>query len=181
MIRPTSLILLALSAAAGGALFHVSYEVSALEEELAQLNRQISDDREAIHVLRAEWSFLNQPARIEELSRRYLDLVPLTGDQFATPDSVPVRLGGDDDETPAEAGAPIHDGPVQEASAPAAAAGDAIVVKVASQPLPQAKPTPPAPAAAIAGSPRRPAPAMGGEDSRTLDDVLREITTEGGQ
>ena len=70
MIRPTSLILMVLAATAGGALFQVAFEVSELDDELALLNRDIRTDRDAIHVLRAEWSFLNQPERLEELTRR---------------------------------------------------------------------------------------------------------------
>ncbi len=66
MIRPATLALLTLAGAAGGALFHVSYEVRALKGELAALDRQILADRDDVYVLRAEWSYLNQPARLEE-------------------------------------------------------------------------------------------------------------------
>ena len=91
MIRPTSAILLILAAASGGALFHVSFEVSELDDRLATLNRDITSDREATHVLRAEWSFLNQPERIEELARRHLDLVPVSGAQLTGAGTLPVR------------------------------------------------------------------------------------------
>ena len=91
MIRPTSLILMVLTAAAGGALFQIAFEVSELDGDLSQLNRDIRKDREAIHVLRAEWSFLNQPERLEELTRRHLDLLPVSGGQLAGSGAVPVR------------------------------------------------------------------------------------------
>lgn len=91
MIRPTSVVLLILAAAAGGALFHVSFEVSALDDRLGTLNHDIKSDREAIHVLRAEWSFLNQPERIEELARRHLDLTPVSGKQLTGAGALPVR------------------------------------------------------------------------------------------
>lgn len=91
MIRPTSVVLLILAAAAGGALFHVSFEVSELDDRLGTLNRGIKTDREAIHVLRAEWSFLNQPDRIEELARRHLDLSPVSGKQLTGAGTLPVR------------------------------------------------------------------------------------------
>lgn len=168
MIRPTSLILLALSAAAGGALFHVSFEVSGLEDRLARLNRQITADREAIHVLRAEWSFLNQPGRIEELSRRYLDLVPLTGEQFVSPDAVPVRLGETEPDFE-RAGAPVSR-IVPVATGPA----DTGPIEAGPVAAPRAKPAPPVQHAAAADTRARPM-----EDDRTLDDVLREITSEG--
>ena len=98
MIRPTSAILLILAAVAGGALFHVSFEVSELDDRLATLNRDITSDREAIHVLRAEWSFLNQPERIEELARRHLDLSPVSGAQLTGAGTLPVRPDHELDE-----------------------------------------------------------------------------------
>ena len=91
MMRPTSLVLMLLAAAAGGALFHVSFEVTALDDRLSTLNRDIRTDREAIHVLRAEWSFLNQPERLEELARRHLDLQPVSGAQLTGADTLPIR------------------------------------------------------------------------------------------
>lgn len=91
MKRPAALILFALSIIAGGALFSVAFEVSALEDRLIVLNEEITRDRDSIHVLRAEWSYLNQPERLEGLSRRYLELQPLEGDQFSEFAALPMR------------------------------------------------------------------------------------------
>jgi len=102
MKRPAALILFALSVVAGGVLFGVAFEVSALEERLIVLNQDITRDRDAIHVLRAEWSYLNQPERLEGLSRRYLELKPLKGEQFSEIAALPVRPAPD----PASAIAP---------------------------------------------------------------------------
>jgi 16S rRNA (cytosine1402-N4)-methyltransferase len=89
--RPATLILFALSVVAGAALFAVSFEVSELDERLIVLNEEITRDREAIHVLRAEWAYLNQPERLESLSQRYLDLKPLEGGQFIEIAALPAR------------------------------------------------------------------------------------------
>lgn len=83
---------IALSAIAGVALFGVTYRVQALEEELARLNREILQERETLHVLRAEWSYLNEPGRLSELTRRYLELAPLQASQMAEIDDLPYRL-----------------------------------------------------------------------------------------
>lgn len=91
MRRPAALILFALSVVAGGVLFGVAFEVSALEERLIALNQEITRDRESIHVLRAEWSYLNQPERLEGLSRRYLELQPLKGSQISVITALPLR------------------------------------------------------------------------------------------
>lgn len=92
MKRPATLLLFALSIIAGGALFDVAFEVSELEDRLIHLNKEITRDRNAIHVLRAEWSYLNQPERLEGLSRRYLDLQPLEGNQFSDIATLPRHL-----------------------------------------------------------------------------------------
>ncbi len=91
MIRPATLILFVLSVVSGGVLFGVAFEVSALEERLFVLNQEITEDRDAIHVLRAEWSYLNQPERLEGLSQRYLDLQPLESSQLVVIAAVPAR------------------------------------------------------------------------------------------
>ena len=70
MKRPATLILFALAVVAGGVLFSISFEVSALEERLTVLNKQITQDRDSMHVLQAEWSYLNQPERLDAIARR---------------------------------------------------------------------------------------------------------------
>ena len=59
-------------------LYTMKYEVQRLEAKLQSLNEQLAFEREAARVLRAEWSFLNDPERIEKLAGRYLDLAPVS-------------------------------------------------------------------------------------------------------
>jgi hypothetical protein len=85
MIGKTSLIWLGLASLSGAVAFHTSYRAQKLSEELAGLNRAISAEDDTIRVLKAEWSYLDEPDRIEPLARRYLpDLRPTTPDQIAT-------------------------------------------------------------------------------------------------
>ena len=88
MIRPAALLLLVLIAGAVGAVFFVSYEVRALDDQLDALNAQIEADYQALHVLDAEWSYLNQPQLLAALAERYLDLAPLQGRQLAQSENV---------------------------------------------------------------------------------------------
>ncbi|MEE8276939.1 MAG: hypothetical protein V3R75_07305 [Alphaproteobacteria bacterium] len=163
MIRPATLALLTLAGAAGGALFHVSYEVRALKDELASLDRQIVADRDDVHVLRAEWSYLNQPARLEELSRRHLGLAAVTADQIGTLAALPMRPPPDTAEKVAEPALPVR----VDATAPAKDIVDAV------------------PAVLAAAKPRRKPPALarvsnrlaGAAPGRSLDDVLSELLT----
>ena len=59
-------------------LYTMKYEVQRLEAKLQSLNEQLTFEREAVRVLRAEWSFLNDPGRIEKLAARHLDLAPVS-------------------------------------------------------------------------------------------------------
>ena len=95
MIRLTTLIWLALASLAGVGLFQVKYRVQSLEQNLGQINRQILGDQEAIHVLGAEWSLLNEPARIADMSRRHLELTPFTAAQLADFSDLPDRVARD--------------------------------------------------------------------------------------
>lgn len=61
-----------LACAAGFALFNVTFKVEKLEAELGELNRQILDDQQSIHILKAEWSYLDRPERLETLVNSYL-------------------------------------------------------------------------------------------------------------
>ena len=55
-------------------LFVIKHRVQDLEDRLHALNAEIIADRDATQVLQAEWSYLNQPARLEALSKRLLGL-----------------------------------------------------------------------------------------------------------
>ena len=80
-----------LAALVGFGLFHVKYKVQELEEELGRLNADIMREQESLHVLRAEWAFLNRPERLEDLNTRFLHLGPLTPAQIGGLDDLPAR------------------------------------------------------------------------------------------
>ncbi|HEC90852.1 MAG TPA: hypothetical protein ENI55_04215 [Alphaproteobacteria bacterium] len=93
MIRNTTLLFLLFAAVLSLALFSVKYRVQDLEGEITGLNRAITNDRKAIHVLRAEWSYLNNPDRLGEIARRYLSLAPVSAEQIGEIADIPERQG----------------------------------------------------------------------------------------
>lgn len=95
MLRLGTLFWIALAVAAGYATIQFKYDVQALERELTQLDGKILRHQEAIHVLKAEWAYLNEPARLQRLSRSYLDLSPVRGSQILDLASLPGRAAGD--------------------------------------------------------------------------------------
>lgn len=63
-------------------IYELKHETRALDERAAELRQSIRSEREAVAVLRAEWSHLNRPERIEKLARKHLGLEPLKASQF---------------------------------------------------------------------------------------------------
>ena len=79
-----STILFFLLALLGGfILFKVKYEVVEIEQRLTQTEQQITREKETIHILKAEWSHLNEPQRLQKLAEKYLDITPIKTKQIA--------------------------------------------------------------------------------------------------
>ena len=91
MIRRSTLFWLLAAILIGCGLYQLKYEVQAKEERLARLNRQIQLEQEAIHVLNAEWAFLNRPDRIADLANRHLELSQVVPAQFGRVATIPER------------------------------------------------------------------------------------------
>ncbi len=134
---------LVLAAAASIGLYQVKYQVQDMERNLAAMKRQIVHDHEEMQVLDAEWSFLNQPERLQDLSRRYLALVPIRASQMASIESLPPR------------GAPVLAAAPGPASAPSPGSSPALT----PLPAPSVPRTPPA-APPSAQLPAAPPPAV---------------------
>ncbi|HEX9810432.1 MAG TPA: cell division protein FtsL [Alphaproteobacteria bacterium] len=86
-----ALLWIVLVAAVGFGLFQVKHRVQALEEELGRLNAAIVAEQDQIHVLRAEWAYLNRPKRLEELNAEYLGLGPMAPEQRVALDGIGLR------------------------------------------------------------------------------------------
>jgi cell division protein FtsL len=65
-------------------LMPVKHRVQQLVDELAQIERQIASERQAIRVLTAEFSYLIKPERLRKLATQHLGLAPVKPEQLAT-------------------------------------------------------------------------------------------------
>lgn len=65
-------------------IYEVKYETGMMEEQVASLKLGIRRERDAIAILRAEWSHLNRPERVERLARKHLGLDPVQARQMMT-------------------------------------------------------------------------------------------------
>jgi hypothetical protein len=84
------------------AFYRLAYEVQQLENRLAETNRGIMIEHNAIDVLRAEWAYLVRPDMLQERAARHLNLAPIAAHQVIDgqhlPDNVvwPKRAGSRD-------------------------------------------------------------------------------------
>jgi hypothetical protein len=146
MIRPIHLIWAVLVMGIGTALFLVAYEVDDREKELLALRREIRETAEAIHVLNAEWSYLNAPARLDRLASEHLGLASIKPEQYTTIATLPDRPAPETtpDAPPAGTTVPPYaagDVPLakNEQDTPAARAGAEAVASAPTAPLPPPK------------------------------------------
>jgi cell division protein FtsL len=91
-MRQTTILTLLLAAVMSVALFYLKYEVTNLEQELEVLNRKIIVKKEGVHILKAEWSHLNNFARIKDLASRYLEMVPTEPHQIKSVEEMAVDI-----------------------------------------------------------------------------------------
>jgi hypothetical protein len=122
-----------MAGAVGVGLFFIKHEVKDQEHRLIGLNAEIQRNQEAIHVLKAEWSYLNDPSRLRELSEKHLGMHVLSPTQVATLDTLP--HGPVPAHPPAIAAAP----PRPPAAAPLAKALEQARAPVVAQTTPHAK------------------------------------------
>ncbi len=72
-------------------LYMVKYRVQALKVEVAATETQLREEKKNLHVLTAEWTYLNRPERLRVLAAKYLDIKPVRGTQLADFATLPVN------------------------------------------------------------------------------------------
>ncbi|MDP2206733.1 MAG: hypothetical protein Q8K65_10565 [Alphaproteobacteria bacterium] len=75
----------------GALLFQTSQHVTDGRQRLENITAEMRSEEDTLRVLQAEWSYLNQPERLEKLAAQYLKLAPMKGRQFAAAASLPLR------------------------------------------------------------------------------------------
>jgi len=83
-MNQSTLLFVFLALIVGGVLFKVKYAVVEIEQQLTETQNQIQRERENIHILKAEWSHLNEPQRLQKLAENYLDIQPMKTEQIAS-------------------------------------------------------------------------------------------------
>ena len=94
MFRTTDIVLIAMMVGAAGFTYTTKHAAEAELNKLRSLEAAIRFEEETIDVLKADWSLLTQPMRLQKLVETYqneLQLVPVESHQFATIDELPDR------------------------------------------------------------------------------------------
>jgi cell division protein FtsL len=73
----------------GTFVFVIAQRMHYTQTELASLNRAINKERDSLRVLQAEWTYLNNPARLEKIATTLFSLQPVDGRQYASVKMIP--------------------------------------------------------------------------------------------
>ncbi|MCX2721876.1 cell division protein FtsL [Roseibium salinum] len=94
MVRTLNILFILAVVIGAATVYDMKLAATKSAERVADLRRQIDEERDAIRMLKAEWSLLNQPDRLQTLVERYneyLQLKPLDVKQIVTPEDIPAR------------------------------------------------------------------------------------------
>jgi hypothetical protein len=91
MIRFLNILVIAALVLAAAHVYQIKFESTRQAERVAKVRGEIRRENDAIAALRAEWSKLDNPSRIQDLTRRHLILKPIEPTQFDQLDRLPER------------------------------------------------------------------------------------------
>ena len=170
MIRISAIVWVVVLALLGIGLFQVKYNVQSKERELREVRRQIEANYNAVHVLQAEWSYLNDPLRLADLTRRHTGLVPTTPGQIGDFASLPLRI----EDLPLTPEVPAEPQPPLVSSAPQAQPAPVMRVKADDQSTEQQQAIAPAPQAKQEPKPLKPKDEQAEADAM-IDAILADM------
>lgn len=92
ILRFLNLLVIGALIFAAAYVYRIKFNSTVQAERLAKLRSELRHERDTIAALRAEWSTLDNPVRIQALTRRYLQtLKPIAPTQFDSLDRLPDR------------------------------------------------------------------------------------------
>ncbi len=92
ILRNITALSFLLSAMLGCIIYQIKHRVLDLEKNMHTLNRDIIDTNEGLHILKAEWGYLNQPKRLQALNNKYLQLRSIGHTQVASYQTLPTLI-----------------------------------------------------------------------------------------
>jgi hypothetical protein len=92
MIRPFTCLCLAAACGSGLYLYSEKHRTVMLDRDIAGVIRATEAARARTGLLRAEWSLLNEPTRLQDMANKYLALKPMAPTQFVQIADLPDHL-----------------------------------------------------------------------------------------
>ncbi len=94
MFRTSDIVLFAVMVAAAAFTYKTKHDAENQFAEVARIQSEIRVEEETIDILKADWSLLTQPSRLQKLSEIFqaeLNLVPVEAKQIVGLDDLPAR------------------------------------------------------------------------------------------
>ena len=91
MIRLLNICVIVALVVAAAYVYRIKFESTRKAEQVARLRLDIRREHDGVAELRAEWSKLDNPIRIQELAQRHLTLRMIDSHQFDQLDHLPER------------------------------------------------------------------------------------------
>ena len=94
MFRTSDIVLIAIMVSAAAMTYKIKSDAEAQQAQVHRLQAQIHTEEDTIDLLKADWSLLTQPARLQKLAELYkaqLGLEPTDAHQIVSLDDIPVR------------------------------------------------------------------------------------------
>jgi hypothetical protein len=94
MVRIFNALLLSVMIIGAGITYDMKHRAEEAANRVAGLKADIARERDAVSVLKAEWSMLSQPGRLQTVVARYADhfkLAPFSAAQVATLQELPMK------------------------------------------------------------------------------------------
>jgi hypothetical protein len=90
-MRIIHLLVIGVLVFAAAYVYRIKMESTSRTERVLRLHQEVRDQRDAIAALRAEWSKLDAPLRLQGLSERHLTLKPIAAAQHDQLKNLPDR------------------------------------------------------------------------------------------
>jgi cell division protein FtsL len=91
MMRVLNICVIGALVLAAADVYTIKFESTRQAQRVAKLRLEIRRERDAVAALRGEWAKLDNPARIQDLARRHLQLRPAEARQADPLDNLPER------------------------------------------------------------------------------------------
>jgi hypothetical protein len=91
MLRALNVLVIAALVVAAAYVYKIKFESTLQAERVSKMRAEVRRERDAIAILRAEWTQLDRPDRIQSLAQRHLKLRAVEVAQFDALDKLPER------------------------------------------------------------------------------------------